>query len=459
MNVDPSRTANPDRLLATCIGTLLALIAVNVVLVAGLMASGRTLSESLHRTEFRTLKQLAGPAYIDSWAAMSIAYQEHASGQDMYERTLNGSVNYNKFQYPPASLLLFAAIPSGEEIGALGVESGTTFNAVVSWISRLAVLATVAASAALMLLVTERSHQVVLTRRRSIMLAAAISALALGFYPLLYAHQLGQVQVFLNLFMVLALLAIYLRASIIAGVLIGLCATFKPQYAVVLAWALLLRDWRFAIAMAATSAIGLAHSIAVFGLEVHLRYIDVLRVLAAHGEAYWPNQSMNGLTNRLLWNGDPVHFGLFPPLNPVVRAATTLSSIAILAGALVPALWMRNSLTGANPLRTTYSFAAVLAGLTLASPIAWEHHYGFFVALFALLLPATTLGTSSRIWPVLLAMAYLAMASICKIPEVFFTGRLLGLVASHLYFGAIVVLVLVTVAGRLFIASANRHSG
>ena len=70
-------------------------------------------------------------------------------------------------------------------------------------------------------------------------------------------------------------------------------------------WALLRREWRFAFACVATGLVGLIGSIAVFGWANHLDYLRVLSHLAERGEAYYPNQSVNGLLNRLMSIGEP----------------------------------------------------------------------------------------------------------------------------------------------------------
>ena len=98
------------------------------------------------------------------------------------------------------------------------------------------------------------------------------------------------------------------------------------------------------------------------------------------GEAYLPNQSPNGLLHRLLGNGVSERWlpAVYPPYHLVVHAGTLVVS----AGLLLAALWRPppSARGGAMDL-----CAAMLATL-LASPIAWEHHHGLLLPVFAVLL-------------------------------------------------------------------------
>lgn len=82
----------------------------------------------------------------------------------------------------------------------------------------------------------------------------------------------------------------------------------------------------------------------------------------------------------------------------------------------------------------------MLAALTIASPIAWEHHYGSFLPIFALLLGV--FATRPR-WPArsvfVLGLAFVAMSHAVLRPEWIFTSPVAGLAGSHLWLGAVVL--------------------
>ena len=169
-----------------------------------------------------------------------------------------------------------------------------------------------------------------------------VVGLTLTFYPVVKAFTLGQIQVWINALFALGLLAWAAGWKVSSGVLIGAISLIKPHYGLFLVWAALRREMRFAAACAATIGIGLAASVAVYGLANHIDYVRVLSFLSQHGEAYYPNQSVNGVLNRLMSIFDPQAYvsldlpaGQFPPFTLWVWAATLASSLALLLFALL----------------------------------------------------------------------------------------------------------------------------
>jgi hypothetical protein len=88
--------------------------------------------------------------------------------------------------------------------------------------------------------------------------------------------------------------------------------------------------------------------------------------------------------------------------------------------------------------RSTIDLAIIIAAATLASPVAWEHHYGAFLPLFALALPACLEPRLPGWKPgLILGASFLAMGVALLAPDSFFTSPWRGVAASHLYFGAL----------------------
>jgi hypothetical protein len=138
----------------------------------------------------------------------------------------------------------------------------------------------------------------------------------------------------------------------------------------------------------ATAGVGGGLSLLVFGWENHLDYLHVLSRIASRGEAFYPNQSVNGLLNRLVGIGDPANYNnlewrgdWFPPSNALVYFATLASSALFLGLALF------RSRRG-DDHDGLLDLCTIALSCTLASPIAWEHHYGILVPVFAVLLPS-----------------------------------------------------------------------
>jgi hypothetical protein len=210
---------------------------------------------------------------------------------------------------------------------------------------------------------------------------AALAALGLTFYPLVKGYSLGQVQTWVTALFAGVLTAWLAGRPGLAGVLAGVMCLIKPHYAILLPWSLIQRQWRFGLACAVSAGVGVAASLLVFGLADNVDYRRVLVFMARHGESYYPNHSLNGLLNRFLGNGPNLQFDIhaFAPFHPQVYLLTTLSAVGFSVLALLP--WRRGGLPGVADA----SFVALSA--TLASPIAWEHHYGILLPVYAYLVP------------------------------------------------------------------------
>jgi len=372
---------------------------------------------------------------------MLAAYQQKLENpqSDLYATFF---VDRVKFQYPPSSLLLFDLFPRSminlDELSRL-------VGPLKRWLdnlSRVAVALTVFAS----VLILERGLRRSTSDRPAppAQMAASFGlslAVGLTFYPLLVGYFIGQIQVFLNALLAAALLSHMMGRPALAGVCFGLCCLVKPQYALVLLWSVLRRQWRFTAGLAGVLIPGLAISITRFGLADHLRYLDVVRELSRVGEAFWFNQSVNGLLNRLLENGsallaNPRVPSEFPPYHPVVYALTVLSSVAILA----LALWPRRDAGRAAVGGSVLDLMVMLVAITMASPIAWNHHYGMLLPIFAAVLPGLLYGRPlGRLTVPLLAFSYFATANLLVLPEVIFRNRWVGVAGSHLFFGSLIL--------------------
>lgn len=324
----------------------------------------------------------------DSWGAMAIALEHVQSGEP---QTIYREVFFDrnvKFQYPPSSLLALMAM----QAVAPPARVRTTDQDIYAWptlndtLALLFLVATAAATAALLEYRLRRQYGLDDTRAQIGLHVAIVLGLALTFYPLVKAFTLGQIQVWINGLFALALLCWATGRRTASGVLTGLICLIKPHYGLFVLWALLRKEWRFAFACIATGCVGLIGSIAVFGLANHLDYLPVLSYLAERGETYYPNHSVNGLLNRLMSLAQPDLYhnldwgdGGFPPFNRWVYWPTTISSAAI----LLLAILRRNRDHDSD---RSIDFCTMAVSCTVASPIAWEHHYGVLFPVFAVML-------------------------------------------------------------------------
>lgn len=317
---------------------------------------------------------LRGVQGVDSWRPMNQAYAIATAedGPPLYQRLFfDGRI---KFVYPPTSLLLFRALDATLPERA--------WPAALNALSWLCIAIALAASAWLL----DRALRDVAPpsspadRGARILLATLVGV---GFYPLIKAYTLGQMQVFVNACFALMLCAWWLGWRASAGVLVALMAAVKPQYALFALWGVVRRDWRFTAGAAAAGLVLLALSVASFGFGDHLDYLRVASHVARHGEAYWPNQTPNGFLQRLLHNGESAVWDphVYPPFSATVYVGTLVASLGLLAAGL---FWPPR----ARPRADALDLAGFGLALTLASPLAWEHHHGVLLPLLALALGA-----------------------------------------------------------------------
>jgi hypothetical protein len=322
-------------------------------------------------TGFRELRQFAtGVQGVDSWRPMSQAhaYLELDAEAPLYEWLF--FEQRIKFIYPPTSLLLLDVVPRG------------SLRTVLNLLSWLLVLATAGFSVALLDRGLERSRFAAASPVDRGVRAAVAALLALSFYPLQKAYALGQMQVFVNALFAACVWCWVCGHRRTAGVLVTLMAAVKPQYGLIGLWGLLRREYRFVAAVAVSALCLLAVSLHRFGWESHWDYLSVVSHVSRHGEAYWPNQTLNGLLQRLLGNGVSSHWDphVYPPYHPVVHLVTWAGGLALLGLALF--------FPGREPRGDALDLAAFVLAATIGSPIAWEHHNGVLLPTFALLLPA-----------------------------------------------------------------------
>lgn len=391
-----------------------------------------------HSTLANLRRVVTGAMGADSWAPMHAALKAAgAPGKGgIYQQIF--FEHQVKFQYPPSSLLPVAALdwirgPASRERQRDRLLNGVT---------RIAYFLTVAATVALLDLrlrsEARRSGRALGRGQRSL---AAVGAAGMGilFYPLVKGVTLGQIQIWIDLLFVLALLFWLSRREGAAGVALGLTVWLKPQYGLILLWGLLRRRWRFASAFAVTAIVGTVWAILVYGFAEHLDYLKVLSVLARHGESYFPNNSVNGLLHRWAGIGNPEVPNAFtgasflPPYVPWIYVVTLATSIAILA----LGLWRAR---GAGEVASAADLGAMTLAATMASPIAWSHHYGILAPLLALLF-ASWWGGSRRVPGGWLLVAYLLAAN-CFAFTLRFADSPWNFLESHLYGGAWIVLVL-----------------
>lgn len=423
------------------LGAVAVLVAASLGCTVLLVLRDHGLGESLRHTVIGRAAALAGEVHYDSWrplltADAALLADPTAGPYAVFHR------GEGKFQYPPVTLLAARALPADVRAEALAEWRGSRLQRWSTWVCRSALGLTLACSALAL-------HRAM--RRRSDAVAPAGTAPWLAglagilFFPHLIGYQLGQVQVVLNALLAGAVLLYFDERRFGAGVCVGLCSIVKPTYALLLLWSVVRRDGRFTAGGLAVALPAAVASLAVFGWQAHRDYLDVLAVLARQSEIFWFNQSLPGLLHRLL---DPAaantydHVGsALPDYVAWIHWLGVAGSIAVLGAALVPP---RGAGDGAALRRT--DFGVMLIAATIASPVAWNHHYGVCFPVMMALLPdllhsPTARGALTRAFKV----AFLSLGFVLFAPEVMLRSAASGMLLSHTYLGGVLLFVVLCV--------------
>ena len=380
----------------------------------------------------------------DSSDPMAQAYLHattpHRVERPFYWRTaFSRQVIFKGFQYPPTALLV---------VSALDRVLGARWPDALRWITWVMVPAT----AVFVWMLYVRLRPPAAPEERALAALAAVLA-TLTFYPVMRAYANAQMQTWLNALFAAAVWCWAGGRRGTAGVLLALSCAVKPQLAVFLLWGAIRREWRLVAAFAATAVLLLGVSVSLYGWGPHVEYLGMLRFLGERGEAFFPNHSVNGLVNRWLFNGDILSWKRpwvdhFPPYDARVFVATAVSSVVLLTLAVWPPR------AGPAPAGVI-DFGLMGLATTMASPIAWEHHYGVALPIFVAAYRICAVG--SKRTRAALAVSYVLMANCLWVTKALAASRL-NVLESYLFFGAIVLLV-VLVRCRGPLATPLRASG
>jgi hypothetical protein len=363
-----------------------------------------------------------GQIWTDCSPFIESAWRNARAGNPIY-RTMFFE-QHVKFLYPPSSIFL------GSVAHALGVS--------VYGMVRLLVLTsgafTLVFAGEVFLLVLPSDPEDKGYRWKIRLLIAGLGVL---FYPLVLGVDLGQVQTFIAFLFTLGTWLWMRDQKSAAGAFLALACIFKPQLALFLLWALVRKQWRFFFTFATVALLIQVLSIGVFGWRNELDYLQVLSYLSHRGVMVAENQTVNGWLQRWLGNGllsDPRRLW-YPPYNRVVYVGTIVSSLVlVLFGLVVPALrrWQA----------TTSDFLLFGMIATVASPIAWIHHYSLFYVASVYFL-AVALRQTGRI-PVSFAVCFLVMANYFHFFYRYFGQRWISPVFSYLLYAGLAMMLLIS---------------
>ncbi|MCC3304212.1 glycosyltransferase family 87 protein [Sneathiella sp. HT1-7] len=303
----------------------------------------------------------------DSWLPM---YEAAYARREFPDKGIYEVVFFEngiKFQYPPISLLPYIGlIKFGFDLPAI-----IKISYAVSFVAMLAI-AFCGYKIAVVLLDKYGCKGLLSTRGRLGIFILSLLAI-FTFHPIYIAQYLGQVQVIIDLLVCLAFLAWLSERKHLSGIMIATAALIKPTLILVFLWAMIRKEKACFVGMVVVFIPAGILSLAVFGFEEHLDYLRVLSYIGTHGEAFWPNQSMNGLLNRLLGGDNPGSFDAnsYSGYNLYVYAGTMISTVCFILFGL-----FYNRPKSSNNVASALDLATMVLLSVMATPTAWTHHYG-----------------------------------------------------------------------------------
>ncbi|MBW4520351.1 MAG: DUF2029 domain-containing protein [Scytolyngbya sp. HA4215-MV1] len=357
----------------------------------------------------------------DSWLPMKNALRLHQKGVPIYDIFFKNNI---KFQYPPSSLLISMVL---RRLWYLNI---------LSWLSVVVSLVFSFKIFEFVLKDNQSDNANNYSRKDRRIIAVALIALGLTFYPIMKGYSLGQVQTLLNGLFAVTLWLWITGKKQLAGICLGIMCLIKPQYALILIWGIVRRQWKFVVPFLLTFGLGMLLSIGIFGLANHLDYLKVLSFISKRGEALYANQSVNGLLHRLLFNGNNLAWESkkFPPYNPWVYFGTLMTSLTFLVTALLP-------VKKKDPA-AFIDFSLIVLTATIASPIAWEHHYGILLPIYAALLPHLLENPIfGKFTLPYLAISYVLCSNFFKFTNLLAFVPVLNILQSYLLIGSLMVLI------------------
>lgn len=395
-------------------------------MVPGLLMTALWLNSNIKRLGSIALVNQAG----DSWVPIGNALRfvrSHADLSGLYHATY--FTTNEQFIYAPQGLALCDALDrlTGFSFGDLQQAK------IASW--WLLVALTAYAYVFFAWLARKLKVQVATADQKLFVLAVSVCSVYL-FFPLTGGYTVGNIQNFLTTLAALAMFGFMRDRSVLAGFLLGIAVLVKPHIGAMLVWALVRREFRFAGGMVAALIAGSLLSLVMYGWPVHAAYLDLLQYLSGRGESYAGSHTFESALYRMMHLGNNVSFDAFHrTLQPVAWIHWTATALGV--ATMAWAFWPRK---GDGPILRMLDFGAAYMAIVIASPVAYEHHFG----LSYLLLPASALlmivlNAGDRVIRVTLPLAYLCLANVFPVTN-WIADTNMNLLQSYRLFGTLLLI-------------------
>lgn len=234
---------------------------------------------------------------------------------------------------------------------------------------------------------------------RSVFSLSLCLLLLIGFFsyfPTFSTLQLGQVSLFLLLFLVLAWRAAHDQQAGKAAIFLGLVTSLKPFVGLFFLYFLIRKEWRALALFVGTILIFGLIAAAVFGLSTYASYYQVSRHITWASSSW--NVSIYGFLSRLI-GGTETNTPLLPLPGLFPFAYSCLSILF-----LVALVWFLRPIPSIAPqTKTDLDFSIILLGMLLLSPLGWMYYFCLLSIPFLILWDLSEKGVFPIALPLLLA--------------------------------------------------------
>ncbi len=205
----------------------------------------------------------------------------------------------------------------------------------------------------------------------------------------------GQTTPVVFLLLVLGLMAYVRERMVLAALCMVLAVLVKPAFVFVPAFLALFSGRRYLVSLVALAGVAGLLSLALFGLDLHLQFLDLLR-RGSRKPSPWPfNSSLYIIADafRPITDSIPVPRagGWFPD-------ALRLAIKVVVVGTVGRLLWRSRAEAWAPAARRLFIYLAAIAFCLLISQVVWEHYLAvLFIPLAFLLSGSSRLSGAARL--------------------------------------------------------------
>jgi hypothetical protein len=230
-----------------------------------------------------------------------------------------------------------------------------------------------------------------------------------------------------------------------SGILLAFLFLIKMPFLLPALYFLLKKNYRLFAWFGITIAALVILSVALFGTDLHLQYLENnILLFLGKGLGAFNNQSISGVLIRTFTSA-PLASWAPVALPPWIGVLSLVLSGALLLTAFLAV--RRANAVSPGDRSFAMQFTVIVCLMLLVFPISWIHYYIFLIPCYLLLAPAVRDSLAARRFgmPVVFFASYILVAVFPVHPNRYYRGIGNSLAArvwcSHFFFGALILLV------------------